>query len=420
MSEHPYILEKGSKKHYCPRCPEKSFVRYIDTRTGNYLPEDYGRCDREIKCGYFLNPYKNGYAKANWKPEYDNKTDCTTPQQKPQIKPKKVFIPDEELNNTLAEYEHNTFIQNLLQRVPFPFEVSDIEKIISLYMLGTVPETGAVCFPFIDSNGNVNAIQEKIFNHDNHTDKTKKYHTSWTHSRLTYGKYRNKSLPEWLRGYLKNEKKVSCLFGEHLLKKYPNNPIALVESPKTAIYGTLYFGFPDLPQNFIWLAVGSLSSLNTNKCRCLEGRNIILFPDLSEDGKAYRLWDDRAKEFQEQYKDTHVIVSDLLERLAPHEHKEQGKDIADYLIEQDWREYRTQPKADAFETIPNLHVKKSESEIREEPKKPFILRKKPEVFSWDSIPKQVKMFWEAGGRGGRNGWEMHQKKRSTNVLSQVI
>ena len=42
-----YTLEKGSVKYYCPNCKAKTFVKYIDTETGEYLPEQYGRCDRE-------------------------------------------------------------------------------------------------------------------------------------------------------------------------------------------------------------------------------------------------------------------------------------------------------------------------------------------------------------------------------------
>ena len=60
---HRYSLEKGSKKHHCPDCNKKTFVLYIDTETGDYLPEQYGRCDRESKCAYKLNPYLDGYAK---------------------------------------------------------------------------------------------------------------------------------------------------------------------------------------------------------------------------------------------------------------------------------------------------------------------------------------------------------------------
>jgi ribosomal protein L37AE/L43A len=63
MHQYRYIFEKGSKKHQCPACHKKRFVRYTDVQTQEYLPEVYGKCDREMNCGYQLNPYKNGYAK---------------------------------------------------------------------------------------------------------------------------------------------------------------------------------------------------------------------------------------------------------------------------------------------------------------------------------------------------------------------
>ena len=62
MNEYRYILEKGSRKHFCPSCKKKRFVRYIDTYTGEYLPEEYGRCDKGDG-HYFLNPYSDGYSK---------------------------------------------------------------------------------------------------------------------------------------------------------------------------------------------------------------------------------------------------------------------------------------------------------------------------------------------------------------------
>lgn len=388
-TEHRYIFEKGGKKHRCPNCDKKRFVRYIDTQTGEYLPEQYGRCDRESKCGYFLNPYKDGYAKAIWEHKEGNKTDWK-PQQpkrikKPVKKPKRAFIPMQELKKTLTGYDKNIFIQNLLQRVPFPFEVQDIEKIISLYRLGTVPNTWAVCFPFIDSEGNINAIQEKVFNHLNHTDKTKKYHTSWLHSRLTYNKYNNKPLPDWLKAYNKNETKVSCLFGEHLLSKYPYNPVALVEAPKTAIYSTLYFGFPEQPSNLLWLAVYNLSSLNLNKSKSLKGRNVYLFPDLSKDGKAFELWSNKATEIQKRLQGTYFHVSDLLERLAPQQDKEQGKDIADYLIKQDWRLFRKQDIKEASQTEPEP----VETSTREKSEK---YEAKNNTFFSKNIQKEVEVF----------------------------
>jgi hypothetical protein len=55
-----------------------------------------------------------------------------------------------------------------------------------------------------------------------------------------------------------------------LLSLYPNNPIALVEAPKTAIYGSLYFGVPRTSKEMLWLAVYNLSSLTYKKLKVLE------------------------------------------------------------------------------------------------------------------------------------------------------
>lgn len=381
-TEHQYIFEKGSKKHVCPQCNKKRFVRYIDTETGEHLPDQYGRCDRESKCGYFLNPFKDGYAKAIWEQEQGNKTEWK-PQRpkrikKPVNKPKRAFIPVEVFNRTRAGYEQNTFIQNLLTRVAFPFEVQDIEKVISLYHLGTVQKgyrTGANTFPFIDVQGNVRAVQIKQFDKQNHTTGT-----DFLHSIIEKHHTRNnKPLPDWLEAYNKNETKVSCLFGEHVLSKHPYNPVALVEAPKTAIYGTLYFGFPEQPTNLLWLAVYNLSSLNLNKCKALKGRNVYLFPDLSKDGKAFELWRNKATEIQKRLQGTYFYVSDLLEQLAPQQDKEQGKDIADYLIKQDWRLFRKQDikEAPQPEPEPVETSTREKSEKSEAPKKTFFSQPEP-------------------------------------------
>lgn len=392
--EHRYRFEKGSKKHHCPECTQKRFVRYIDTETGDYLPEQYGRCDRESKCGYFLNPYKDGYAKAIWEQEQSNKTDWK-PQppkriNKPVNKPKRTFIPVKVFNRTRAGYEQNTFIQNLLTRVAFPFEVQDIEKVISLYHLGTVQNgyrKGANTFPFIDVQGNVRAVQVKQFDEQNHT-----IGTDFLHSIIEKHHTRNnKPLPDWLEAYNTNETKVSCLFGEHLLSKYPYNPIALVEAPKTAIYSTLYFDFPEQPTNLLWLAVYNLSSLNLNKCKALKDRNVYLFPDLSKDGKAFELWSNKATEIQKRLQGTYFHISDLLEQLAPQQDKEQGKDIADYLIKQDWRLFRKQNIKEVPQPKPEP-VETSTREKREAPKKTFFSQPEPlpkvEAFQPEPIREQ--------------------------------
>lgn len=364
-NEHRYSLEKGSKKHHCPECGKKRFVRFIDIETGDYLPEQYGRCDRESKCSYHLNPYLDGYAKAVWEQEQKvtGVTKVTVPKQKyfhtqpkPQPTPEPVFFHFDTFKQTLQpeRYENNTFIQNLFYRVQFPFEVDEVTKVIQLYRLGTVANgyrAGANTFPFIDIKGNIRAIQVKQFNEQNYTTGT-----DFLHSIIEKHYFQNnKPLPEWLEAYNKQEKKISCLFGEHLLSKYHSNPVALVEAPKTAVYGTLYFGLPEIPENLIWLAVYNKSSLSFDKLKVLQGRFVYVFPDLSKNGSTFKEWETKAKEYESRLSGTRFIFSDLLERLAPEADKNKGNDLADYLIKQDWRLFR---KRNIQEQIPQPEPEK--------------------------------------------------------------
>ena len=350
-TEYRYILEKGSKKHICPNCGKKRFVRFIDTTTGDYLPEQYGRCDREANCPQqeYNNPYLDGYAKAVWEQEQGNRSELPNnwkPQRKkaiPQPTPEPVFFDFETFKQTLQpeRYEKNTFIQNLFYRVQFPFEADEVTKVIQLYRLGTVANgyrAGANTFPFIDIKGNVRAVQVKQFDEQNHTTGT-----DFLHSIIEKHHTRNnKPLPEWLEAYTKQDKRITCLFGEHLLSKYPNTKVYLFEAPKTAIYATLYFGFPE-QSNTICLAVYNKSSFSFDKLKVLQGRFVYVFPDLSKDGSTFKEWETKAKEYENRLPGTRFIFSDLLEQLAPQQDKEQGKDLADYLIKKDWRDFRKQP-----------------------------------------------------------------------------
>ena len=224
-------------------------------------------------------------------------------------------------------------------------------------------------FPFIDKQGNVRAIQAKLFDEGNHTTAT-----DFVHSIIEREcNDRKTKLPDWLTNYKQNDLKVSCLFGEHLLPKYPNNPVALVEAPKTAIYGTLYLGFPSNPKNLLWLAVYNLSSLTYEKCKALQGRNVFLFPDLSSGGRAFNNWRDKSIELTAKLPGTRFIVSDFLESLAPESIREKGYDLADILIKIDWRDFRkkkTDPEIRSYkEPIVEIHDPHGEKgEKNERPK----------------------------------------------------
>jgi hypothetical protein len=393
-NEYRYIFEKGSRKHICPECGKKRFVRYVDSKTGEYLPEQYGRCDREANCGYHLNPYQDGYSKMIWGRENGNSTviptrwkpPTTRKVQQPPVKP--VYFNFEAFKRTLRpeHYENNIFIQNLFSRVQFPFDPADVTRVIELYRLGTVSagyRSGAVTFPFIDIDGNVRAVQVKQFDEANHTTGTDFLHSILARHYNDIGK----QLPEWLEAYMSQDKKVSCLFGEHLLNKFPSNRIALVEAPKTAIYGTLYFGLPETPDQYLWIAVYNKSSFSLDKVKPLQGRFVDVFPDLSKDGGTFREWEAKAKEFERQLPGTQFKMYDFLELEALEEDRVNGEDIADYLIKLDWRLFRSREvKREAEVSQPKTNPVVSKPEALETVKADPVQVEADELEKWfDSI-----------------------------------
>ncbi|MCS5622497.1 MAG: DUF6371 domain-containing protein, partial [Candidatus Marinimicrobia bacterium] len=307
-------------------------MKYIDTETKEYLPSEYGACDRIIKCGYKNNPYADKYQGA--------RNQSYFAPNKIHSSPTISNIPDDVLTNTLKDYDVNRFIQNLKHNVKYPFDESSINEVIGKYLLGTISKgymSGSVTFPFINIRGKVRAIQVKQFDDNNKTIRANSI------PYVIKGLYKEVNInpPTWIEKYNKNKSKFDCLFGEHLLSKYPNNPVALVEAPKSAVYASLYYGFPKDDKGLLWLAVYNLSSLQLAKVRVLKGRDVILFPDLSSTGNAYSEWSEKAKKFEIELEDTTFSVSNFLEDNATEEQRLNGLDIADFLINFDSKAFRS-------------------------------------------------------------------------------
>jgi hypothetical protein len=340
MKEYRFTLEKKQKKGTCISCGKHNVsVRYIDTLTGNHLPEIYSRCDREVNCNYHLSPYKDGYAKML------SGGACSLMQMikpKPPLEKPTSFIDNELLKKSLHSYDVNNFIKYLKTILP----AKEVKKIIELYKIGTSKHwEGSTIFWQVDNKGRIRG--GKVMLYDAVKGKRVKEpfnHITWAHSALKLNDYNLKQ----------------CLFGSHLLTdENKNTSCAIVESEKTAIIASAYL--PD----FIWLACGSLSNLTFEKCKVLSGRNVFLFPDLN----GFEKWSERAKELSAI---TPFDVSDLLEQNATEAEKETGLDIADYLIRFDYKEFI---KKEFSDNIIHDQVQDHVQDLK------GLLTKKPEL--WD-------------------------------------
>lgn len=396
---HRYILASTkAPKLTCPHCEaKKHWQQYIDADTNEVLPPPHGRCDNEVKCGKWITPWETGYAAKDGNHHGQPLPALTKVQAKnnhanPIIKqpPTTTYFDWQEYRKTLiaSRYEHNAFIQNLLHNVPYPFPPEVVTKIVQLYYLGTVEGgymAGAITFPFIDVQGNIRAVQVKNFDHTNHTTKT-----NFLHSILAKEyKSQNKPEPDWLSAYIGQEKYVTCLFGAHLLRQFPNNPVVLVEAPKTAIYGTLYFGIPESPNDYIWLAVFNKSAFTYERLKVLKGRKVLVVPDLSKDGETYAEWEAKALEIEKSLPGSRFEMSDLLELLAADKLRTAGADIGDILIEHDWRSFRSphESKHDAHASKnPGIEVNGTLHYAQENPNPILVVRDK-EVH--DALPLRM-------------------------------
>ncbi len=342
-----YQLPKKAIKGDCPQCGpknRKTLSRYIDTRTGEPLPEVYGRCDRESNCTYHLSPYHKGpsgmsYANQvfeQWKQDNSLSRAGTSTEKLPQITsspsspPEPIYtIPDEVVNASLGHYQRNRLAVLLSNR----FGSRLATDLLSRFQIGTSSRwPGATVFWLIDEQNRARGGQIKLFADDWHTEKytdregRKRAKVDWVHSALKYRYEQKKApLPNWLQTYIDNAERSPCLFGVHQLANAPSTmPVAIVEAPKTALICTAHF------PGFVWLATVGRSYLQVDRMEPLRGRAVTLFPDLSANGVDYTYWQRKADELNRL--GFVVNVSDFLEGLATDEQCEKGADLADFLL----------------------------------------------------------------------------------------
>ncbi|MEA4968370.1 MAG: DUF6371 domain-containing protein [Bacteroidaceae bacterium] len=294
---------KGQSTRYtCPKCGRKhSFTRYIDTETNIYIDEKVGICNRAINCGYHYSPKQ--FFENN--PSY-NQYPYTINSGRDAINRVSTIIPIKQIDNkyllqTISKPSH--FLTFLFDN--FPKE--DVERVIKDYFIGGAMDNGVV-FWQIDSNLRIRT--GKIMQYNPTTGRRVKSGVSWVHSEM---KKQNILPNDW--------QLTQCLFGEHLLIKYPEKPVMLVESEKTSIIMSLY------EPSFNWMATGGLNNLTENKIYPIRKQQITAFPDL----KCFELWQSKAERINKAI-GSKIELSHILEEIATKEDKELGLDLADYFL----------------------------------------------------------------------------------------
>lgn len=310
MSEYRFHLQKykhGSKIS-CPQCKcSRCLVRYVDEKGIVTFPDYVGRCDHENSCGYHFTP--RDYYKENPDAMRDELSIAAPIKREPMPKETRPasYIDQRIMKATLQGYQRN----HLFAHVRKVFGEKEAMRLFQMYYVGTANKWGgSTVFWQIDINGNVRAGKIIDYNAENgHRVKHKEHgdKVSWAHAVLR----------------LPNFNLQQSLFGEHLLKDNAS-PVALVESEKTALIATHFM--PD----YIWLATGgNHGTLNIKATKVLKGRRVLLVPDLGMFDK----WVDKLQMLKANGCDASILT--YLEEHASPEQKEQGLDIADFLLQEE-------------------------------------------------------------------------------------
>lgn len=303
MSEaHRYTLERytgPASRYTCPSCGERrTFTRYMDNATGEHLAEHVGRCNREDKCGHHTTPREH-FAAGGERPS----DGWTPPPMAPELPAYRMAR--EDVRRTLGN--PCNLLAFLTDEAGLDADV--VKRTAWEYCVGGWPEPGtylgAAVFWQVDRAGEVRTA--KVVQYAPSTGHRVKGAASWAHA-LTGG------IPD---GYRLDQ----CLFGEHLLDKYPEAPVGIVEAEKTALVARL------LVPSVLWLAVGGLGELKLSKLAALAGRHVTLWPDL---GKGFSEWSAKAPDMAPLF--ASLTVAELLESVATDAEREQGLDLADYLL----------------------------------------------------------------------------------------
>lgn len=310
VSTYRFALDKSPKKFECPLCRKKTFVRYKDNETGDYLPEQVGRCDRENNCQYHLTP-KQYFEQTGSRPIESKQQTVVEPILEKPID----FIPLDFVEKSMKGFDQSNFASFLIKL----FGDTVAKKLLSKYMVGRSRQ----------DQGKANIFWRIDVNEKVRTGKIMHYNP------IT-GKRIKDIAPGWVHSHVKKDfNYLLCFFGEHLLFEYPKKPVAICESEKTAIICSFF-----MPQ-FNWIATGGKTGIRWNEYsvyKVLNNREVVMFPDFGKADKSnktpFNKWEEVAKHISERIR-CDIAMSTILENNMNEEARASDLDLADLLIKQD-------------------------------------------------------------------------------------
>lgn len=292
--ESKHLTGHQPRKLACPQCGRrKCLVRYVDTKNGNrYVDDTVGKCDHQHSCGYHYTPAEYYRDNKGAQVCVETESQHTTPPPLPPFQP---------LDATYVRRSHSpqsTFWQWLSKTVATRLAISQqqLRRVYDDYLVGATRQSDVI-FWQIDRQGRVHGGHIMQYHADGHRGG----YQGWTHVALIRAGW----LPlDWTL--------YQCLYGEHLLNRYPEKNVCIVESEKTALIMAAY-----RPQH-LWMATAGCGGLSVERLECLRGRRVTLFPDSG----CYDKW----SRLMSQTTGIDYNIATRLEQFAP------NTDLADLLL----------------------------------------------------------------------------------------
>ena len=232
------------------------------------------------------------------------------PRDVEDTKPVEMLVMDKEHVRATAKARNSNIFVYWLQHLPWTDEQRKrVESVLWQYCVGHFAKDGRTVFWQVDDQGRVHTGKLMMYGPNGKRNRDKWDHPGWTHNHM---------------GSFDKSKYAmqQCLFGLHLIDKYPSVPVNIVESEKTALICAITYGL----DKGLWLACGGLSNMNDYELQPLidRKRTIYLWPD--RDGK------DDWEVFVDgiNYKDIHIWTKFLQDNWLPEDGEK--ADIADIIL----------------------------------------------------------------------------------------